>query len=540
MKKLSALSILILFGWISVSAQFQIGHRSVTFNDPDRSGRAVDFELYYPATSAGDNVPFESGAFPLVVFGHGFAITWSEYSIWWEELVPEGYIMAFPTTEGSVFPTPDHGAFGMDLTFIINALMDENTTTGSLYEGKFSGLNAVMGHSMGGGCSFLSAGSGDAPIATMISLAAAETDPSSIAAAANVSVNTLTISGSSDCVVMAGGAPIDMYNGLTSTPYKALLDITQGSHCQFGNASFGSICTIGELGCTGSFIDAATQHAEMFASTKPWLDFHLKNDCDAWSAFKDHLYNGTGHTYQESGELDDPVVTVDEMTTVICTGDEFQLNAVVDGSFCNASWYLDGASLEESALNLSVTAGGTYTYEVTNADGSPFASGEIVVMVAEPFAITVSFMGGDLTANFSGPGTAMDFQWYYEGAPIDGANTAVYTPTENGNYYVEIMDEHGCVSVSPTENVVLSSLQALEKMGVSVYPTLAVDELRIKIRNANLGLESGRILDVTGQVVSTFPGRENRVGVSHLTPGVYILILELEGQQYPVRFVKGG
>ena len=100
-----------------VYGQFEIGHTTFSFEDADRNDRIVFGEIYYPSDVEGDDVDFAIGQFPIVVFGHGFAMQWSEYSVWWETLVPQGYIVAFPKTESSIFPVPSHEDFGLDLAF---------------------------------------------------------------------------------------------------------------------------------------------------------------------------------------------------------------------------------------------------------------------------------------------------------------------------------------------------------------------------------------------------------------------------------------
>jgi hypothetical protein len=48
---------------------FQIGHQSKTYNDPARNNRNIPVEIYYPSTQSGNNVPFATGVFPVIVFG---------------------------------------------------------------------------------------------------------------------------------------------------------------------------------------------------------------------------------------------------------------------------------------------------------------------------------------------------------------------------------------------------------------------------------------------------------------------------------------
>lgn len=120
MRTTHSLFLLLIISVVTATAQpFQIGHRQITYQDPARGNRNIQTEIYYPAATAGNNVSVETGAFPVIVFGHGFAMAWDAYQNIWEDLVPQGYIIAFPRTEGSLIPAPDHDAFGKDLAFLI-------------------------------------------------------------------------------------------------------------------------------------------------------------------------------------------------------------------------------------------------------------------------------------------------------------------------------------------------------------------------------------------------------------------------------------
>ncbi len=118
--------------WL-ISQTFQVGHRQVTYIDPARNNRQIQTEIYYPANTAGDNVPVASGQFPFLVFGHGFLMDWDSYKWMWDSLVPLGYIIAFPRTEGSI--SPNHLEFGKDLRFLNEKIKSENTnSTSFLYQ----------------------------------------------------------------------------------------------------------------------------------------------------------------------------------------------------------------------------------------------------------------------------------------------------------------------------------------------------------------------------------------------------------------------
>jgi len=250
---------------------FQVGHTTITFTDPTRNNRSIPTEIYYPADIAGNNVPVTtsiSDKFPVVGFGHGFLMPWSAYENIWTALAPEGFIVSFPKTEGSILPS--HLEFGKDLAFVIDQmqLLDQNSS--SLFFNRVDSMNCVMGHSMGGGASFL-ASQWSQNIRSMATLAAAETNPSAISAASSISIPNLVIAGGNDCVTPPPSNQIAMYNSLVSD-CKTYLSITGGSHCQMANYNFK--CSFGELTCSPSpAISRSQQHAIINRYLIPWLNY---------------------------------------------------------------------------------------------------------------------------------------------------------------------------------------------------------------------------------------------------------------------------
>ena len=279
---------------IGYSQPFAIGHTAITFTDPSRGNRQIAADLYYPATTAGNNTPISSGIFPLVIYGHGFVMVTGAYQNFWDLLVRDGYIVALPSTEGST--SPNHSEFGADLRFLVSQI--QTNGAGSSIPSSSVGLtSAIMGHSMGGGCSFLAAQNNTA-ITTMVSFAAAVTNPSSVTAASSVTVPTLVFSGSEDCVAPPAQHQDLMYNS-TATVYKTQVNISNGNHCYFANYNFN--CTFGESTCQPvPNITRAEQQSVVNDFLKYWLAYYLKGDCSAAQSFQDSLTTSSRITYRQS------------------------------------------------------------------------------------------------------------------------------------------------------------------------------------------------------------------------------------------------
>lgn len=272
-------------------ADWAVGHRSVTYQDPARGNRSIPVEIYYPAEGAGDDVPVAPGEFPIYVFGHGYLLTWDLYSFVWNGLVPNGFLVALPKTEGSLFPS--HGEFGEDLAFLVAKLRSAGGDPGSPLYGHVAETAAIGGHSMGGGASFLAAAE-DPTIDAIANLAAAETNPSAIGAASDVAIPALLFAGGNDCVTPPEGHQLPMYDALASD-CKTCVEIAGASHCQFAAYSFP--CAFGEGSCADPTISRSAQQATVLDYLLPWLRYELEGDLPSWAAFQELLASDDRTTF---------------------------------------------------------------------------------------------------------------------------------------------------------------------------------------------------------------------------------------------------
>lgn len=295
----------IVFTLLAISAfsfvsgqNFSVGHHSAAFIDASRNNRNIPVEIYYPANTAGDNVPVANETFPVIAFGHGFVMGYNAYENIWTPLVNNGYIVAMVNTETSF--TPSHGDFGKDLAFVIDQMLLEGSNAASLFAGAISNSAAVMGHSMGGGSSFLAI-ENSANIDAMVTFAPAETNPSAIGAASSIAIPSLVLAGSNDCVTPIADHQQPMQDALTSV-CKTMLTIEGASHCQFAN--FNLACNFGELTCgTPATISEAEQHEATMNAVLPWLNFYLKNECGAGNTFQSNISASIYSTQQNCSLL---------------------------------------------------------------------------------------------------------------------------------------------------------------------------------------------------------------------------------------------
>lgn len=317
MRAIPLLALMLCQG-VSLHAQpFPIGSRNITFNDPARGGRAIACEVYYPAAVAGSNQPVAPGRFPVLAFGHGFVMGVNAYYNLRDAFVPQGYILVLPTTEGGF--SPSHGNFGQDLAFVILAMQQRGADPTSPFFERVASTAAIMGHSMGGGASFL--GANVPQVTTVVNYAPAETNPSAIAAAGNVNKPVLVLAGSQDCVTPPSSNQLPMYNAVPSG-CKAYVSLTGGGHCNFANNNFN--CGFGEITCGGGgSLGRAAQQALTHQYTLLWLNRYLKDDVQAGAQFEALLAAGSQVTSQ-SVFTNCPPIRVRADLTVLLDGPYLQ------------------------------------------------------------------------------------------------------------------------------------------------------------------------------------------------------------------------
>lgn len=303
LKRLTGVGLLLLvllLPALVVAQPYAIGVTTITFNDPDRNNRAIEAVIQYPAFTSGTGVPVAQGGvngFPVVVFGHGFVMVTGAYENVWKALVPEGFVVVLPNTEGSL--SPSHEAFAKDIAFLARTLRDLSANPSSIFYQRLDTLAVVMGHSMGGGAAHLAA-SYDQNIKGVATLAPAETNPSAITAAGLTTIPTLIFAGSLDCVTPPAQHQLPIYQALQSLS-KTYISIVGGSHCQM--AALNTLCNFGEVGCTPASVSREKQHQIIFRYLIPWLRFVLYDDVISGAVFDQQLLTDTTVTWQYSAPL---------------------------------------------------------------------------------------------------------------------------------------------------------------------------------------------------------------------------------------------
>ena len=206
-----ALSFALICPAYATGGNYKTEHISIMFRDSERGNRRIPIDIYYPVNRDHQGVMATENAnerFPVICFGHGYLISGKWYEHIWKMLVSGGYIVIIPGSESGLFPS--HRALAKDLGFAISEIYRLDADSSSPLYGRIDHTRCLMGHSMGGGASFIAAaGSIDAD--AIVTLTPYEIRPSAIASATRVRVPTLIFSGTADCITPPEKNHLPMY-----------------------------------------------------------------------------------------------------------------------------------------------------------------------------------------------------------------------------------------------------------------------------------------------------------------------------------------
>jgi len=238
-------------------------------------GGRFDARIWYPATDAGLEAPLDpsGGPYAVIAFGHGYLQDPEMYESTLEHLATWGFLVVAPESALGLFP--NHRRFADDL----RSSMDHMTAENDDPESRFFGVVdpeafGLSGHSMGGGCSLLAAADEGPRLRAVANLAAAETNPSAIAAMPDVVAPVSLISGDADRIVPVETNGQRMYD---ATPAPRILPVLRGAnHCGFEDSW--------TFGCDGGGSMGRPRQLELTRRLlTAFFMLHLRDEQSAWS-----------------------------------------------------------------------------------------------------------------------------------------------------------------------------------------------------------------------------------------------------------------
>lgn len=119
--------------------------------------------------------------------------------------------------------------------------------------------------------------------------------------------------------------------------------------------------------------------------------------------------------------------------------------------------------------------------------------------------------------------------------PITDETETYYTPTESGNYAVEIT-QNGCTAISECMSLTLVGVQQNTKQLVNVNPNPNNGNFKVLLQSNNI--TQLQLIDVTGKLIMDLSQQthQKEINISEIESGVYFL--KADSQTYRVVVTK--
>ncbi len=163
-------------------------------------------------------------------------------------------------------------------------------------------------------------------------------------------------------------------------------------------------------------------------------------------------------------------------------------------------------------------------------------------VVKQPVTVTkpaITQNGNILSSNF-----ATGNQWYYNGNAISGATNQTYSPTQSGNYRVDVTLSNGCIAQSDNfVYVILAVNPGANDIGLVVFPVPADNQVNVVFAaktaaSLNISLiNSAGETDYSNSQVLPAGNFSTVIDVGHIAPGTYVLKIVLGQKIYARKII---
>ena len=265
----------------AANGPFTAGKQTISI--PATQGSVLATDVHFPAGSAGGVDP-AAGRCPVIVFGHGFSRSKSQYVNVGSHLAPRGFITIVPNFSGS-----DHGRNADDLIAMIDWILARDADPASIFYGRVDpGAIGSSGHSAGG-LSAIVAASRDARIRAVAPRDPVDSAGLGVGALADVHV-PVAITYSEDSSCNASGSARTLY-AAASAPKRGI-KIVGATHCDPEDPT-DFLCTL----VCGSANSARQTLYRRYATG--WFEYYLR--CDA--AYEPWVYGAQVQSDVAAGRI---------------------------------------------------------------------------------------------------------------------------------------------------------------------------------------------------------------------------------------------
>eukprot|EP01084_Bolivina_argentea_P218033 370077_1 len=195
----------------------------------------IPLTIHYPSNT--------NQTYPLMIFYHGWECMNTWYDFIWQSLVPKGLIIAMPNdyTENN---TTNENKCAISQRYTLDWIKKSCNINKSCPLYNIVGNKSIaIGHSMGGGTTFLSSSSNyslgqnfEYSFDAAFTLSGCGDTTDILQAIKYIDIPIFVFTATHDCMCPPETTAIPYYNTLPNNTCRFLADITNGSHCGFMNA----------------------------------------------------------------------------------------------------------------------------------------------------------------------------------------------------------------------------------------------------------------------------------------------------------------
>jgi hypothetical protein len=220
-------------------------------------------------------------------------------------------------------------------------------------------------------------------------------------------------------------------------------------------------------------------------------------------------------------------------STSFCEGDSVQLS--VSTAPGNSILWSNGATTQ----SIWVKTGGTYSVQLTSAQGCTATTNSISTSVLQRPSPAIGQNGNELTVSPA----AASYQWYLNGSAISGATSQTITISQGGDYSVVVTGSNGCTATAYHSAVFRVNTSFI---AYQAYPNPVTADLRLAYTLKEGGQVTFTIMDDQGRqkmvipVGNQAPGDHQytiRNAAMRLGTGFYLLKITVGDKQVVHRIV---